>query len=124
MDRKELLLHLCKELYETVEHFYHEDSVGLVAHVGESLTWFGGVFSKIGWILLWGEEQDKEKMFEVIKDTIEKIRDHKVNSSLEQWLYFKLLDVEEEIDKRMFPQEKEEQNPEPQTQKETDELPF
>ena len=59
MDRKELLLHLCKELYETVEHFYHEDSVGL-----------------------------------------------------------------EEIDKRMFPQEKEEQNPEPQTQKETDELPF
>ena len=123
MDRKELLLTICQKLYDRVDYLYGEDS-GLMAHVGESLTWFGGVFSKIGWILLWGEERDKEKMFEVIKDTIEKIRDHKVNSSLEQWLYFKLLDVEEEIDKRMFPQEKEEQNPEPQTQKETDELPF
>jgi len=44
---------------------------------------------------------------------------------LEQWLYLKLLDIENEIDKRMFPQEEEEQNPEPlQTQKEAGELPF
>jgi len=59
----------------------------------------------------------------VIEDTIEKIRKHEVNSSLEQWLYLKLLDIENEIDKRLFPQE-EEQNEPPQTQKETDELPF
>jgi len=124
MDRKELLLKLCQKLYDTVDYLYGEDS-GLRAHLGESLMWFGSMFSKIGWVLTWGEEQDIEKMFQVIEDTIEKIRNHKVNSSLEQWLYLKLLDIENEIDKRMFPQEKEEQNQEPlQTQKETDELPF
>jgi len=124
MDRKELLLKLCQKLYDRVDYLYGEDS-GLMAHLGESLMWFGSVFSKIGWILLWGEEQEREQMFRVIEDTIEKIRNHKVNSSLEQWLYLKLLDIENEIDKRMFPQEEEEQNQEPlQTQKETDELPF
>jgi hypothetical protein len=123
MDRKELLLELCKELYDTVNYLYGEDA-GLKAHLGESLSWFGGVFSKIGWILTWGEEQDREKMFKVIEDTIEEIRSHKVNSSLEQWLYFKLLEIEKEIDKRMFPQEEEEQNEPPQPQTETDELPF
>ena len=124
MDRKELLLTICQKLYDRVDYLYGEDS-GLMAHLGESLMWFGSVFSKIGWILLWGEEQEREQMFRVIEDTIEKIRNHKVNSSLEQWLYLKLLDIENEIDKRMFPQEEEEQNQEPlQTQKETDELPF
>jgi len=124
MDRKELLLKLCQKLYDRVDYLYGEDT-GSKAYLGESLMWFGSVFSKIGWILLWGEEQEREQMFEVIKDTIEKIRNHKVNSSLEQWLYLKLLDIENEIDKRMFPQEEEEQNQEPpQTQKETDELPF
>ena len=124
MDRKELLLTICQKLYDRVDYLYGEDS-GLMAHLGESLMWFGSVFSKIGWILLWGEEQEREQMFRVIEDTIEKIRNHEVNSSLEQWLYFKLLDIENEIDKRMFPQEEEEQNQEPlQTQKETDELPF
>jgi hypothetical protein len=124
MDRKELLLKLCQKLYDAVGYLYGEDS-GLRAHLGESLMWFGGVFSKIGWILIWGEEQEVERMFKVIEDTIEKIRNHKVNSSLEQWLYVKLLDIEREIDKRLFPQEEEEQNPEPpQTQTETDELPF
>jgi hypothetical protein len=124
MDRKELLLKLCQKLYDRVDYLYG-DSSGLYAHLGESLMWFGSVFSKIGWILLWGEEQEREQMFRVIEDTIEKIRNHKVNSSLEQWLYLKLLDIENEIDKRMFPQEEEEQNPEPtQTQKEAGELPF
>ncbi len=122
MDRKGLLLMLCQKLYDRVDYLYGEDS-GLLAHLGESLMWFGSVFSKIGWILVWGEEQEREQMFKVIEDTIEKIRNHKVNSSLEQWLYLKLLDIENEIDKRMFPQE-EEQNEPPQTQKETDELPF
>jgi hypothetical protein len=124
MDRKELLLTICQKLYDRVDYLYGEDS-GLRAHLGESLMWFGSVLSKIGWILLWGEEQEREQMFKVIEDTIEKIRNHKVNSSLEQWLYLKLLDIENEIDKRMFPQEEEEQTQElPQTQKETDELPF
>ncbi len=122
MDRKELLLMLCQKLYDAVDCFYGEDT-GSKAYLGESLMWFGSVFSKIGWILVWGEEQEREQMFKVIEDTIEKIRNHKVNSSLEQWLYLKLMDIENEIDKRMFPQE-EEQNEPPQTQKETDELPF
>jgi hypothetical protein len=124
MDRKELLLKLCQKLYDRMDYLYGEDS-GLMAHLGESLIWFGSMFSKIGWILLWGEEQEREQMFRVMEDAIEKIRNRKVNSSLEQWLYLKLLDIENEIDKRMFPQEEEKQNPEPtQTQKETDELPF
>jgi hypothetical protein len=121
MDRKELLLKLCQKLYDTVDYLYGEDS-GVRAYLGESLMWFGSVFSKIGWILVWGEEQEREQMFKVIEDTIEKIRNHKVNSSLEQWLYFKLLDIENEIDKRMFPQEEEET--ETQKTSETDELPF
>ena len=123
MDKKELLLTICQKLYDRVDYLYREDS-GLMAHLGESLMWFGSVFSKIGWILLWGEEQEREQMFKVIEDAIEKIRKHEVNSSLEQWLYYKLLDLEEEIDKRLFPQEEEEQNEPPQTQKETDELLF
>jgi len=123
MDRKELLLTICQKLYDRVDYLYGEDS-GLMAHLGESLMWFGSVFSKIGWILLWGEEQEREQMFKVIEDAIEKIRKHEVNSSLEQWLYYKLLDLEEEIDKRLFPQEEEEQNEPLQTQKETDELLF
>ncbi len=123
MDRKELLLTICQKLYDTVDYLYGEDT-GSKAYLGESLMWFGSVFSKIGWILLWGEEQEAEQMFKVIEDTIEKIRNHKVNSSLEQWLYLKLLDIENEIDKRWFQQEEEEQNEPPQTQKETDELPF
>jgi uncharacterized protein YwgA len=123
MDKKELLLTICQKLYDRVDYLYREDS-GLMAHLGESLMWFGSVLSKIGWILLWGEEQEREQMFKVIEDTIEKIRKHEVNSSLEQWLYLKLLDIENEIDKRLFPQEEEEQNEPPQTQKETDEIPF
>ena len=122
MDRKELLLKLCQKLYDRVDYLYGEDS-GLMAHLGESLMWFGSVFSKIGWILLWGEEQEREQMFKVIEDAFQ--RKHLLRCSLEEWLYLKLLDIENEIDKRMFPQEEEEQNQEPlQTQKETDELPF
>jgi len=122
MDRKELLLTICQKLYDRVDYLYGEDS-GLMAHLGESLMWFGSVFSKIGWILLWGEEQEREQMFKVIEDTFRKLKEHRLRCGLEEWLYFKLLEIEEEIDKRMFPQEEEEQTL-PQTQRETDELPF
>jgi hypothetical protein len=119
MDRKELLLRLCKEFYDVVDYLYGD---GLYAHLGERLMWFGSMFSKVGWILVWGEEQDREKMFKVIEDTFQ--RKHMLRCSWEEWLDFKLRDIEEEIDKRMYPEEREEPNPEPQTQKETDELPF
>jgi hypothetical protein len=121
MDRKELLLRLCKEFYDVVDYLYG-DSGGLYAHLGERLMWFGSMLSKIGWILVWGEEQDREKMFKVIEDTFQ--RKHMLRCSWEEWLDFKLRDIEEEIDKRMYPEEREEPNPEPQAQKETDELPF
>jgi len=118
--RKELLLKLCQRLYDTVDYLYGEDS-GLYAHLGESLMRFGSMFSKIGWILLWGEEQEREQMFKVIEDAF--LRKHLLRCSVEEWLDFKLREIEDEIDKRMFPQEEEEQNQEP-PQKETDELPF
>jgi hypothetical protein len=122
MDRKELLLKLCQKLYDRVDYLYG-DSSGLRAHLGESLMWFGSMFSKIGWILLWGEEQEREQMFKVIEDAFQ--RKHMLRCSLEEWIYFKLREIEDEIDKRMSPQEEEEQTQElPQTQKETDELPF
>jgi len=119
MDRKELLLRLCKEFYDVVDYLYGD---GLYAHLGERLMWFGNMLSKVGWILVWGEEQDREKMFRVIEDTFQ--RKHMLRCSWEEWLDFKLRDIEEEIDKRMYPEEREEPNPEPQTQTPTDELPF
>jgi hypothetical protein len=124
MDRKELLLKLCQKVYDRVDYLYGESS-GLRAHTGESLMWFGSVFSKIGWILLWGEEQEREQMFKVIEETLQ--REHMLKCSWEEWLYFKLLDLEDEIDKRLFPQEEEEHQPNhttPETEPETDELPF
>ena len=120
MERKELLLKLCQRLYDTVDYLYGESS-GLYAHLGESLMLFGSMFSKIGWILLWGEEQEREKMFKVIEDAF--LRKHLLRCSVEEWLDFKLREIESEIDRRMFPQEEEEQNQEPQ-QTQTDELPF
>jgi hypothetical protein len=121
MDRKELLLRLCKEFYDVVDYLYG-DSGGLYAHLGERLMWFGSMFSKVGWILVWGEEQDREKMFKVIEDTFQ--RKHMLRCSWEEWLDFKLRDIEEEIDKRMFPQEEEQNQKEPPQTPETDELPF
>ena len=122
MDRKELLLKLCQKLYDAVDYLYG-DSSGLRAHTGESLMWFGSVLSKIGWILTWGEEQDREKMFKVIEDTLQ--RKHMLKCSVEEWLYFKLQDIEDEIDKQIHPEEEKEPNPKPpQPQTETDELPF
>jgi len=116
--RRELLLKLCQKLYDRVDYLYGD---GLYAHLGESLMWFGSVLSKVGWILVWGEEQDREKMFKVIEDTLQ--RKHMLKCSWEEWLYFKLLDIEDEINKRMFPQE-EEKHQQNQTTPETDELPF
>jgi len=122
MDRKELLLKLCQKLYDTVDYLYG-DSSGLRAHTGESLMWFGSMFSKIGWILTWGEEQDREKMFKVIEDAF--LEKHMLKCSLEEWLYFKLQEIEDEIDKQLHPEKERGLNPEPpQTQTETDELPF
>jgi hypothetical protein len=120
MDRKELLLRLFKEFHDVVDYLYGD---GLYAHLGERLMWFGSMLSKVGWILVWGEKQDREKMFKVIEDTLQ--RKHKLKCSWEEWLCFKLRDVVEKIDRRAYSEEREEQNPElPQTQKETDELPF
>jgi hypothetical protein len=122
MDRKELLLKLCQELYDAVDYLYG-DSSGLRAHLGESLMWFGSMFSKIGWILVWGEEQDREKMFKVIEDTFRKLKEHRLRCSLEEWLCFKLQDIEDEMNKRIQPPQDLELNPEP-TKQEEDELPF
>jgi hypothetical protein len=119
MDRKELLLKLCKELYDAVEYLYHEEDSGLQGHLGDRLIWFGNMLSKVGWILTWGEEEDKEKMFKMIEDAFK--NSHMLKCSLEQWLYFKLQEVEDNIDRRMGRKE-EETNPE--LQQEEDELPF
>jgi hypothetical protein len=116
MDRKELLLKLCQKLYDAVDYLYG-DSAGLQAELGDRLIWFGGMLSKAGWILTWGEEQDKEKMFKVIEDALK--RSHLLKCSLEQWLYFKLQEIEDDIDKRMGRKEEE-----PNPQQEEDELPF
>jgi hypothetical protein len=115
---KDLLLRLFREFQAVVDYLYGD---GLHAHLGERLMWFGGVLSKVGWILVWGEEQDREEMFKVIGDTLQ--RKHMLRCSWDEWLYFKLGDVVEKIDRRAYSEEKEEPNPE-LPQKETDELPF
>ncbi|MCI4454106.1 MAG: hypothetical protein JHC25_04055 [Thermodesulfobacterium sp.] len=118
MDRKDLLVRLSLELLKLTDAY--GDCV-LCVDLGERLMWFGSVFSKIGWILVWGEEEDKEKMFQVIEDAIKKKREHKINCSLEEWLGAKLQEIENEIYKRMHPEEIETPS---QQQEEEDELPF
>jgi hypothetical protein len=119
MDRKELLLRLCQKLYDAVDYLYHEGDSGLQGHLGDRLIWFGNMLSKVGWILTWGEEEDKEKMFKMIEDAFK--NSHMLKCNLEQWLYFKLQEVEDDIDRRMGRKEEE---PNPELQQEEDELPF
>jgi len=91
MDRKELLLRLCKELTEAVEYFYHEEDAGLKAHLGEVLVRYGSLFSSLGWAITWASEDVQEKAFRVIEDAFE--RKHLLKCRLEEWLSWKVGEV-------------------------------
>ncbi len=117
MDRKELLLKLCKELTSAVEEFYHEDDAGLKAHLGEVLGRYGSLLSNIGWVITWASEDVQEEVFRVIEDAFK--RRHLLKCRLEEWLSWRVRDIVEEV----F-EDKEEEKETQQTQTPTDELPF
>jgi len=117
MDRKALLLRLCKELTETVEYFYHEDDAGLKAFVGEVLGRYGSLFSNIGWAITWADEEVQDKAFEVIEDGFK--RKHLLKCRIEEWLSWKVREIVESA-----LEDKGEEKETLQTQKPADELPF
>jgi hypothetical protein len=117
MEKKELLLRLCKELTSAVEYFYHEEDAGLKAHLGEVLGRYGSLLANIGWAITWAGEEVQDKVFEVIEDGFK--RKHLLKCRLEEWLSWKVREVvDEALEDRG--EEKETQ----QTQTETEELPF
>jgi|YNPMSStandDraft_1061717.scaffolds.fasta_scaffold08583_4 hypothetical protein len=93
MDRKELLLKLCKELAKVIEVFYSEEDVGIKAFLGEMLATYGSVLSNIGWTLTWASEELQAKVFEIIEDAFRKQEDHRLKCRLEEWLRWKISDV-------------------------------
>jgi hypothetical protein len=118
-DRKTLLLKLCEELTKEVEYFYHEEDVGLKAHLGEVLGRYASVLSYVGWVITWADEEVQEKVFKVIEDAFKKHEKHRLKCRLEEWLSWKVREAVEEA----F-EDKEEEKETQQTQTPTDELPF
>ncbi len=117
MDKKELLLKLCKELTSAVEYFYHEDDAGLKAHLGEVLGRYGSLLSNIGWVITWADEEVQDKVFKVIEDGFK--RRHMLKCRLEEWLSWKVREIVDEV----F-EDKGEERETQQTQTPADELPF
>jgi hypothetical protein len=115
MDRKELLLKLCQELYDAVDYLYG-DSAGLRAHLGEVLGRYGSVLSDIGWVLTWANEEVQDKVFGVIEEAFRLHEQRRLKCRLEEWLRWKISDV---VDEALHNEEETEYQP-PQT----DELPF
>jgi len=116
MDRKELLLRLCRELTEAIECFYHEDDAGLKAFVGEVLSKYGSLLCDIGWVITWADEEVQDKVFRVIEDGFRER--HFLKCRLEEWLSWKVREIVEET----LEDKEEEKETQPQTP--TDELPF
>jgi len=94
MDRRELLLKLCEELTKAVEYFYHEDDVGLKAHLGEVLVRYGNLLANIGWAITWASEEVQDKVFEVIEDGLKKR--HLLKCRVEEWLSWKVREIVDE----------------------------
>ncbi len=116
MDRKELLLQLCKELTKAVDYLYEEDAWSK-AHLGEVLGRYGSLFSNIGWVITWADEEVQDKVFKVIEDAFK--RRHLLKCRLEEWLSWKVREIVDEV----F-EDKGEERETQQAQTPTDELPF
>jgi hypothetical protein len=116
MEKRELLLRLCKELTSAVEYFYHEEDAGLKAFVGEVLGRYGSLLANIGWAITWADEEVQDDVFKVIEDAFK--RKHLLKCRLEEWLSWKVGEAVDEV----FEDKEEEREAKPQTI--TDELPF
>jgi len=116
--RKELLLRLCKELTSAVEYLYHEDDVGLKAHLGEVLVRYGSLFSSLGWAITWASEDVQDKVFRVIEDALKKR--HLLKCRLEEWLSWKVREI---VDEALEDNGEEKETQQIQTSN-TDGLPF
>jgi hypothetical protein len=108
MDRKELLLKLCKELTETVEIFYSER-----AFLGEVLVRYASVLSDIGYTLTWADEKTQDKVFKIIEDAFKK--KYRLKCRLEEWLSWKISEIVNEALNEEKPK---------QTETRSEELPF
>jgi hypothetical protein len=117
MEKKELLLRLCKELTSAVEYFYHEEDAGLKAHLGEVLGRYGSLLANIGWAITWASEDVQDEVFRVIEDALK--RKPLLKCRLEEWLSWKVREV---VDEAL--EDKEEEKETQQARTPTDEIPF
>jgi hypothetical protein len=119
MDRKALLLRLCEELTQAVEYFYHEEDAGLKAHLGEVLGRYGSLFSLLGWVITWANEEVRGEVFRVIENAVK--RKHLLKCRLEEWLSWKVREI---VDSALEDREEEKENQQDQAQPPEGELPF
>jgi len=120
MKERELLAELCEYVLSRVYGFEidHPD-------LAYALTNCGRVLSRVGWILLWGNDKEREKLFRELEYAFK--NSLWLRSSIEEWLDYRLRKLEDEMEMRIEEEvqgNKQSTEPVSQQEEEEDELPF
>jgi hypothetical protein len=86
--RKTLLLQLIEHLTRGVQRLSDSDP-----SLGKLLFIYGKVLSDIGWAIAWGSIELKEKVIEIVDDTLRMQEEGKLKCKLEEWLRWKIGEV-------------------------------